>query len=272
MGIKSRIFIKIQIINNNIRWDMYSNSHICLWVIEFSALKTGSISKNIWKSPIKHICLYNWGDWARQAFSTELSQTKDIGSSLWASGSELGCVNFDEIVIDQEFCEKLTNTGWHSENSLLSSSTEINNSVIKTGFDLDDCFLFFLIFSLFFLLFFLLLFLLLLLLLFFLFFFLFLVFIFNYGLNFILSCSLFWFSFCFYLLFMFLVFLVLFMLFMLFSFSSSSLFSSLMSLILLLDCFRLFLFFIIELIIGTFSAGIQICKGNLPTARLTTNN
>jgi uncharacterized OsmC-like protein len=43
------------------------NSHKCLRVLLFSARNTGPISYTLSMSAEIAICLYNWGDWARQA-------------------------------------------------------------------------------------------------------------------------------------------------------------------------------------------------------------
>ena len=43
------------------------NSHKCLRVLLFSALNTGPISYTLLRSDDMAICLYNWGDWAKQA-------------------------------------------------------------------------------------------------------------------------------------------------------------------------------------------------------------
>lgn len=79
---------------------------MCRWVNEFSARKTGPISKTLWKSPITHICLYSCGDWARHDFLPKYWRAKTlappselpaISLGVWISTKSLLVRNYLKI-------------------------------------------------------------------------------------------------------------------------------------------------------------------------------
>jgi hypothetical protein len=71
----------------------------------------------------------------------EVLELKDVGTTFGRSTDKLGRVDFDEIFGNQEFTEKLANTGLESENGLIGGYTQINDPVVKTGILLHNCLL-----------------------------------------------------------------------------------------------------------------------------------
>lgn len=90
---------------------------------------------------------------SKACFFTEILKTEDIGATLRTTSYQFRGMDFDEVIISQEFSEDLAYSRWNSENSLLSCCSEIDDSVVKSSFHFNDCLLW-LFFSLFVLLFF----------------------------------------------------------------------------------------------------------------------
>lgn len=71
-------------------------------------------------------------------FSVEIAETEYIWSSFWSTSDQLGSVDFYKIIIETEFSEELADSWGQFKDGLLSSSSEIDYSIIETSFHFND--------------------------------------------------------------------------------------------------------------------------------------
>jgi hypothetical protein len=74
----------------------------------------------------------------KASFSVEVTETKNVWSSLWSTSDQLRSVDFDKILFKTELSEKLTYSWRQFKDGLFSCSSEIDNSIVKTSFHFNN--------------------------------------------------------------------------------------------------------------------------------------
>jgi len=135
----------------------YELAHVSVSERIFSSEDWADFEDSLEVAHNTHLLIQLWG-LGQTCLFAEISQTENIGSTFWWTTNQLWSMDFDEVKVQKELSKELTDTWLESEDSVLSGCSKIDDSVIKSGFHLDDClFGFFFNLLLLFLLFFLLL-------------------------------------------------------------------------------------------------------------------